>query len=118
MIEATVRDYLAQKLNNVPVYLDIPADPPARFVSLEKTGSSRTNQVDTATFAIQSWDGRKYSASVLNQRVKEAMYDIVELDAIGAVRLSSDYDWTDTEKKHYRYQAVFSLTYYEEATNG
>lgn len=115
MIEATVRDYLEQKLNNVPVYLDIPADPPAKYVSLEKTGSSRTNQVDTAKFAIQSWGGSKYEAAALNQSVKQAMYDIVELDEIGAVRLSSDYDWTDTEKKHYRYQAVFSLTYYEEA---
>lgn len=40
MIEKTVRDYLTSKLNNVPVYLEIPSNRPKKFVFVQKTGSA------------------------------------------------------------------------------
>ena len=42
----------------------------------------------------------------------ETMLDIDELDSISKCELNSDYNFTDTQQKKYRYQAVFNLTYY------
>ena len=36
------------------VYLEIPDDAPEKYVTVEKTGSSETNHILSATFAIQS----------------------------------------------------------------
>ena len=36
-----------------------------------------------------------------------------EVASISAVRFDSDYNFTDTDTKHYRYQAVFEITHYE-----
>ena len=54
MIEKTIREYLADRLS-VPVYLEIPANPPESFVLIEKTGSDVVNMILKATFAIQSY---------------------------------------------------------------
>jgi hypothetical protein len=114
MVEITVREYLLQQLRNVPVYLDTPPDPADEYVSIEQVGSSRNNMINTYRLAVQSYGRRKYTAAVLNDRVKSIMLrGLSELDEIGSVRLESDYDYTDTETKRYRYQAVFNVVYYD-----
>ena len=40
------------------------------------------------------------------------MEDLADLDEVSACRLNSDYNFTDTTTKHYRYQAVFDLVFY------
>ena len=40
------------------------------------------------------------------------MLEAAALPEIGAVHLNSDYNFTDTAAKRYRYQAVFDVTYY------
>ena len=90
MIEKTILDYLSDCLPDVPVYMEVPADRPAVFVVIEKTGSSRINHIDSATIAVQSYAASLYDAAALN----------------------SDYNYTDTTSKHYRYQAVFDVTFY------
>ena len=40
------------------------------------------------------------------------MYDLIELDEITSLHLNSDYDYTDTTIKKYRYQAVFDIGYF------
>ena len=42
------------------------------------------------------------------------MDGITEKPEIAACRLNSDYNFTDTAKKKYRYQAVFDLVYYDQ----
>ena len=42
-------------------------------------------------------------------------YGLIEEDDIIEVELQSDYNFTDTETKEYRYQAVFNVTHYQEA---
>ena len=111
MIEATIYEYLGEVLT-VPVYMERPAAPPDRYVLFEKTGSSKRNFICTATLAIQSYAPRMYEAAELNETVKAAMEASVELDEICDVRLNSDYNFTDTAMKQYRYQAVFDITHY------
>lgn len=111
MIEKIVRDYLSDSLS-VPVYMEVPANPPDSFVMVEKTGSSRANRINRATLAVQSWADSLLEACQLNEQVKRAMDDFLELDEISACRLNSDYNFTDPTTKHYRYQAVFDLVFY------
>lgn len=110
MIEKTVLDYLNNKLS-VPVYPEIPASPPDEFVIIEKTGSSRENRIDTATMAFQSYGASMLAAARLNETVKAAVEGMIELDSISAVYLNSDYNFTDQSTKHYRYQALYVITY-------
>ena len=113
MIEIIIKNYLAEKLS-MPVVLEVPADPPKSFVLLEKTGSSREERIDRAMLAIQSYAPSMYEAARLNERVKAAMDSAAELDAVSASRLNSDYNFTDTTTKRYRYQAVYDLVYFNE----
>lgn len=111
MIEKIILDYLHTALS-VPVYMEIPENPPGEFVLVEKTGSSRANRVDRATLAVQSWAKTMMEAAELNEQVKATMDELDALDGISACRLNSDYNFTDTTTKHYRYQAVFDLVFY------
>ena len=110
MIETTVLDYLSSVLPE-PCSLEVPERPPARFVVLEKTGSSRENYINTASFAVQSYAPSLFEAAELNERVKAAMDDLILLPDIFSAKLDSDYNFTDTATKKYRYQAVYNITY-------
>ena len=112
MIEKTILDHLAGALE-VPCGMERPAKEPASFVVLEKTGNSRTNWVCTAILAVQSYGPTLYEAARLNEDVKLAMNTAAALPEVAAVRLNSDYNFTDTASKRYRYQAVFDVTYYD-----
>ena len=103
MIEKIAINHLSTALT-VPVYMEIPENPPNTFVLVEKTGSSRTNRVNRA--------GSLLAAAELNERVKAAMDELADIDDVSACRLNSDYNFTDTTTKHYRYQAVFDLVFY------
>ena len=112
MIEKVIRDYLAAALDPVPVYLERPSDLPKKYVFIEKTGSRRSNFINTSTFAFQSYDETMYKASSLNEAVKDALFDIVTLSDICASNLNSDYPFPSADRKEYRYQAVFDITHY------
>lgn len=111
MIEQTILDYLNDTLTE-PCYMEEPEGIDT-FVLLEKTGSSLSNHVYSATFAIQSYATSLYEAAELNEKVKAAMLTIAaELNTVSKCSLNSDYNYTDTTKKRYRYQAVFDITHY------
>lgn len=110
LIEKLVLDYLTAMLTT-PVYMEVPEDPPETFAVVEKTGSSRMNMVDTAMIAVQSYGKSMQDAAELNETVKTAFDGMIMLPEIGSVKLSSDYNFTNTVTKRYRYQAVYTITY-------
>lgn len=110
MVETAVLDYLGEKLG-VPVLAERPAHEPDRYVLIEKTGSSTENYIEWATLAVQSYAPTMYDAMRLNSEVKSAMREIVALPDMSRCDCNSDYNYTDTEKKKYRYQAVFDIVY-------
>lgn len=113
MIEKIVLDYLAAQENFPPVYMEIPPNLPSTpFVVLEKTGSSAENHIFRATIAIQSYAPTMYGAATLNETVKELMESLPTLAEVSACDLNSDYNYTDTATKQYRYQAVFDIIHY------
>lgn len=110
MIEKIVLDYLNNALS-VPAYMEKPAKQPEKYVLLEKTGSSLENYIKSATLALQSYAGSLFDAATLNEEVKTAMDNIIVLNEVMSSELNSDYNFTDTTKKEYRYQAVYDLFY-------
>lgn len=113
MIEKIVLDYLGAALS-VPVRMETPEDPPREYVLIDKTGSSETNHIDRATLAIQSVSSVSlYRAAQINEEVKVAMEGILALPQIFRAKRNTDYNFTNSQTKQYRYQAVYDMTYKE-----
>ena len=110
MIEKTVLDYLKNRLD-VPVDFIVPNPEPEEYILIEKTGSSEENFVRSAIFTVKSHAKSLYEAAKLNEEVKKAMNTMVILPEISSSKLNTDYNFTDTTKKKYRYQAVYEIFY-------
>ena len=112
MIEKIIFDYL-NSLDGVKAYTEIPANFTGNCYLIEKTGDRRLNHINTATIAIQSYGETLYDAMLLNDALKDIMLDgLIQLESVSGVKLNSDYNYTDTTTKRYRYQAVYVVTYY------
>lgn len=112
MIEKIVRAYLKDALA-IPVYMEEQATMPASYLVLEKTSDSGRH-ISHAVMAIQSYAPTRQQAAELSDRVVAALDGLLAHEAIISVDLDSEYDWTDTERKRYRYQAVVDIHYYRE----
>lgn len=111
MIEKVLIDYLSVELN-LPVYALRPDNAPDTYVVIDKTGGNKTNRVETATVAIQSYAPTMLGAIKLNEDVKDAMESITALPKIGGVSLITDQNYPDLTRKVPRYQSIFNITYY------
>lgn len=111
MIELTILNHLKTRLAE-PVYLEKPELAPTRYVLFEKVSSGRKNKLPSSTFAFQSYAESLYEAAMLNERVKAAVDSLITLNEISSVKLNSDYNFTNTTTKQYRYQAVFNFNHY------
>jgi len=111
MIEESI---LAQLTGaGITACLEIPeggGTPP--FAVIQKTGGGEENKLRHATVAIQSYGSSMYNAASLNESVISAMDGLPARPEVASCRLNSDYNFTDTTKKQYRYQAVFDVVYY------
>lgn len=112
MIEQVIKDYLNNCGLEAPTYLEVPKDPPTRYYTVEKTGGSGKH-IFYSTVAIQSHSDTLYTAADMMESLKKIMlFCFIELDYVTRVELNSDYNFTDTESKEYRYQAVFDIVHY------
>ena len=113
MIEKIILDYLTVRAP-FPVYMEEPeggATPP--YAVIQKTGGGVIDgTVWTAMLATQSYGATLYEAAQTNELIKGLMLGAAELNAVASVRLNSDYNYTDTTKRKYRYQAVFDIIHY------
>lgn len=111
MIEKFILDYLNDILS-VSAYMEKPPDEPEEYVLIEKTGGGKENYIKSASIALQSYADSLFRAAELNEEVKLVMDNIIELDVISGAGLARDYNFTDTTKKKYRYQAIYEITHY------
>ena len=113
MIEKTVKDYLKTHLSEGrKVYMEVPENPPDEYVIVEKTGSGQSNHINQAMIAVRSVSKNSmYKAAELNEEVVGLMDNIIYSEDIFRCELNSDYNFTNTATKEYRYQAVFNLFY-------
>lgn len=111
-IEKIVINYLKDKMQTDAVYGEIPDSPEGEFFVVDKTGSTTVDRICTSTVAIQSYGDSKAKAADSNEKLKDAMEEIVALDQIGRCHLTTDYNFTNVARKQYRYQAVYEITHY------
>ena len=111
MIELIILDHLKEGLD-VPVFMEKPTNAPSEYVLFEKTGGGRNETMPSATFAFQSYSTSLFKAAVLNEAVKNEVDHLVLLDEIRGITLNTDYNFTDTTTKQYRYQAVYDIKHY------
>lgn len=112
MIEKIVIGYL-DGLDGCPAYAERPEEPPAEYLLVEKVGGGEDNYIRRATMAVQSCAASLLRAAEINHQVELAMMEITDLIDISRCKLNSSYNFTDTESKTYRYQAIFDMTYME-----
>lgn len=111
MIEKILLDYLTDNMT-ADVYPEEPEQKPERYCLIEKTGSSEEDHIYSATIVIQSYAPSLLLAAELNQELKAVMKNAISLNEICKVTINSDYNYTDTNTKRHRYQAVFDVTHY------
>ena len=104
MIEVIVKKFLDGMLD-VPSFFEHEPNMPESYVILEKTGSG-------GSFAFQSYASSLQKAAELNERVKKAVENLITVNEISGVHHNSDYNFTDTDTKQYRYQAVYDINYF------
>lgn len=114
MIELVILEYLKDKLDCPVSMEEMDID---EYVLIKKTGSGFNNLISSTSVTIQSYSDSLYNACLLNEKVKTIMLGldgrgITELDEVSKCGLNSDYVYTDTTTKHYRYQAVYELVNY------
>lgn len=111
IIEQFILNHLSEQLD-APVYGDIPSPRPARFITVEQTGSRQLDYINTANIAVQSWAQSRAEAALLNEAVKKAMQAAAASPDISRCHLESDYNYTDLATKTPRYQAVFEVVHF------
>lgn len=111
MIEIVIKQFLDKHLS-VPAFFERPNELPKKYVLFEKTGSGENNYLPSSTYAFQSYGPSMYEAALLNEKLKEAVKSMIVLDEISKIKLNSDYNFTDTTTKEYRYQAVYDINHY------
>lgn len=110
IIEIYLVEYLSKKLN-VNAYGQVDDASEDTYVVIEKTGSYVENHTRYATVAVQSYANSLLNSAKLNEKVKTAMEEIIEMPEISKCSLNSDYPFTDITTKKYRYQAIFDLVF-------
>ena len=114
MIEKIILDYLLREVS-LPVYMETLEKIPEEYILIEKAGSSRENFITKALITIKSISSVSlYRAATINDEVIKIMDQMISLPNISRSELNSDYNFTDTTTKQYRYQAVYDITYMEE----
>lgn len=113
MIESIVRNFLTA--GGFPAVLEMPENYAPPLVVIEKTASSETDTIMRATLTVQSYGASLYAAAQLSKLVRRRMEALIAMPEISAVEMNGEYNYTDTETKRYRYQAVFDVVYYDDA---
>lgn len=111
MIEVIVLNYLIRSFPKVSIGFEKKSE--ASQIIIDITANNCTNGLWSATFAIQSYAESKAKAAKLSYQVIDKMLNIANVcDEISDCSINSNYDFTDTSTKEYRYQSVFDLHYY------
>lgn len=127
IIEETLIAYLSTALHDsgYPVYAMTPKqDVPRNYIVIDKTGSTHFNGIDRATIALQSISSDSLMKAVeINEDAKKLMIGdpsdpdpekkvgFRSITDVFGVHLQTDYNFTNTATKQFRYQAVYEINY-------
>lgn len=111
MIETVLLDYLSS-IVDVPCFFEVPEQAPETYIIIERTGGNMSNRLYYSTFAFKTYAKSMAEAAALDEVVVNALLASPARDEIAAATLNSHYNYTDTQTKEYRYQAVFDFVHY------
>ncbi|WP_179205166.1 hypothetical protein [Mycetocola reblochoni] len=105
---------LVQYLNGtgvVQAFTDVPADRPAQFVTVERTGGALSSVVrDQVSLAVQVWGGTRYEASELALTVRDTITrSVFNIPGFARVRVEGLYNFPDPDSKQARYQLTVEV---------
>lgn len=110
LIETTIRNYLIEKIPNVPIEVEVPKSG-TTFVVFRVIDRGKVNLINAVTIEFLSYGTSKLEAAEVDELVREAMEGIVELDSIFSSKIGGGNDDYDEELKKNRYRTYFNLTY-------
>lgn len=112
MVEKIIYDYLNDN-GPLPAYMERPGKDPVEYCLIEKTGENITDQLTTATIAVQAYGRSLFNAAEYCNEIVELMRQLPHYSsAVSSVKVNTNGNFTDVAAKKYRYQAVFLVTYY------
>lgn len=91
---------------------EIPANPPAAYVVVEKKGSGIKDHIAESTICLSCYADTLAHAEDLSQEVQTAMESMIYLPEISALEFGGDYNATDTTKKQYCFDVIYHITHY------
>lgn len=114
MIEVTLKEYI-EPLIGVPVYMEKPVKAPAEYILISRGSHSIRNVVkEESDVTVRSYSTSKYGASAMNDRTRDLIMHAPNYCLnVFKVRLQTDYDYTDPDKKEYIWASVYDITYQE-----
>ena len=115
MIEVTLREYLDEKLS-APVYMEVPKTIPSEYVLLQVIDSGRINHVDAATFSIVAISNSLYSAALLRDEIKDALFESTSLNCISHVDQGGEMASVDKANNVYQYELTINFYFFKEET--
>lgn len=114
MIEVTLRDYLENNLDRIPVKMEYPKNPPKKFIVLQLADGGQINHVDAATFFVTVYSDTLYSAAQIKEDVKTVMLNAAVIPGISRAMLGQENSGTDSANHVYTYNLTFNFYYYRE----
>ena len=110
LIEKTIRDYLLNKIPNVPIEVQEPTDE-TKYIVLRVIDRGKIDLINAVTVEFYSYGNSKLEAAALDEELRSAMEDIVELDSIFSCKLGGGNDDYNTDLDRNRYRSYFNLSY-------
>lgn len=111
MLEVTIKQFLETRVN-VPVYLEVPADAAKEYYAIERVGGSEDEKIFHSSVTIESVGKSLYSAALMDENLYNIMCDLPTMPDVSSINLNSHYNATDTERKQYKYKALFDINHY------
>ena len=111
LIETTIRNYLIEKIPNVPIEVEEPTNAPSKYIVFRVIDQGVEDHIWAVTVEFFSYGASVLEASALNEELKAAMLNIAELDDIFSCRIGGGGSDFNNEQKRYRYGTYFNLYY-------
>lgn len=106
--EVLLRSLLADDVT-YPVLMDVPADRPERFATIERTSGGRADVRDMPVLAVQFWAPTRYEASEMARIGASLIESYRPHPNIGRLDINSTYNFPDPESGSARYQVVVEM---------
>lgn len=94
----------------IKVFLDVPADRPEEFATVELTGGSGDRFMRRAVLAVQSWASTRRRAAEMAMAVEAAVPSLMDEQNVFRAVANGSYRWPDHDSGQPRYQTTVELT--------